>query len=170
MKKVPFLAMMAAAASILFTVESLIPNPFPWMRLGIANMVSLLTLKWWGVRETIAVFFVRLMIGGLLTGSLFQPSFVLSCLGGIAALFIMAMVMPFEGRLFSLIGISILGALFHNGMQLVVAYGLYVRHFFLLSMIPLFLANALVSGTIVGTISLLIHHRLSGQFSHKIMA
>ncbi len=152
--------MMAAAASILFTIESLIPNPFPWMRLGIANLASLLTLKWWGLRETLVVFFVRLMIGGLLTGTLFQPSFVMSCLGGFAAISIMAAAMIAEGRVFSLIGISILGALFHNGMQLLVAYVLYIHHSFLLSIIPLFLANALVSGSIIGCTALLIHHRL----------
>jgi heptaprenyl diphosphate synthase len=154
------LALLAAVASILFTLESLIPNPFPWMRLGLANVVTLLALRWWGLKEAMVIVILRVLVGSLLIGKFFHPVFLLSLAGGIAAALSMGLVMKVTEEIFSLIGISIIGSFFKNSTQLLLAYLLYVRHLHLFSLLPLFLFSSLIGGAVIGILSEFIYSKL----------
>ena len=153
------MGILASAASVLFTIESLIPSPLPWFRLGLANAVSLLALRWWGFREALIIFLVRLMVGSLLVGRLISPIFFFSLSGGIAALFPMAFLMRWHERFFSLIGISIAGAVCHNVVQLSVAY-VYVKQLTLFRLIPIFMINGMLAGMLIGFLCMLIDDRI----------
>ncbi len=48
-------ALYAAAAALLFILERLVPTPLPWVRLGLANIVTLLVLLQHGGRAAAAV-------------------------------------------------------------------------------------------------------------------
>jgi len=154
------MGLMAAAASVFFTIESLIPTPFPWIRLGLANAVTLLALKWWGFRDAATIFLVRLFLGGFLLGRFFHPLFFFSLSGGLAALITMFIFMRWEGRVFSLIGISIAGAVMHNAAQITVAFLFYIKHRYLFRLMPLFLINALIAGGLIGFLAILIDRRV----------
>ena len=166
-RKIALMGLMAAAASVLFTIESLIPTPLPWIRLGLANLVTLLALKWWSVRDAAIVFLVRLMLGGLLLGRLFDPLFFFSLSGGITALVTMAFFMRWEGRIFSLVGISIAGAVMHNAVQLIVAYLGYVRHVQVFRLMPVLIINGSIAGGLIGVLALLVDRRLQNEVGNN---
>ena len=73
----------------------------------------------------------------------------------------MGIVMKSTKEVFSLIGISIIGSFFKNVTQLIVAYLIYVRHFQLFSLLPLFLLSSLIGGAVVGILSHLIDSKLN---------
>ena len=154
--------MMIATASILFSIESLIPAPFPWFRLGLANVVTVLSLKWWGVKETLIIVILRVLIASMLTGKLLQPVFVLSLGGSLAAALVMWWVLTLTKTMFSLVGISIWGAVAKNGMQLAIVSWIYFSNSQIFRLLPLLLPASVISGLLIGLIAILIDRRLSG--------
>lgn len=164
-KKIILMAMLAGIASTLFYLENLLPNPIPWIRLGVANIVILLTLKWWGVKEAMTVMFIKVMLGSLLTGKLMNPVFILSMSGGITSTLVMGFFMRYGRKIFTIIGVSIIGAIVHNTAQLIVAYLLYVRHMQLFSIIPFFLLTSMIAGMVIGFLAFLIHQKTVHFFS-----
>ena len=57
------LGLLAAAASILFILESLAPRPLPWMRLGLGNLPVLIALLAYGPGPALSVSMVKLFLG-----------------------------------------------------------------------------------------------------------
>src|SRR4030095_9788496 len=58
--------LLIALAVTLQIAESLIPRPIPWLRLGLANAVTLLVLVRAGFRAALAVTAIRIVLSGLL--------------------------------------------------------------------------------------------------------
>ncbi len=149
-KKVVQLTLIISIGSILFTVESFIPTPIPWIKLGLANITTILTLKWYGLKEAFIVVFMRIVIGTLLTGRFLHPVFIISICGNLGAVLVMYFALQYEGESIGLIGISILGAVIKNMIQLFVVYLIYLRQISLFLLLPMFLFSALVAGALVG--------------------
>lgn len=161
------MALLVSAASVLFTVETLIPNPLPFVRLGLANIASLLALRWWGLKEAILVLILRILVGSLLTGKFLNPIFVLALAGGLSATLGMAILMKWEKRYFSLIGVSLFGAFCKNLTQLILASLVLIRSIYIFRLLPLFLGSALLGGLIIGYFSFLIDKRFSPLLEEK---
>ena len=68
-----FLAMFIAIAVTLHVLETLLPTPVPWLRLGLANIMTLAALYLYGARAAWTVSLARVGVGALLLGRLFQP-------------------------------------------------------------------------------------------------
>jgi len=151
---------MVSVASGLFVLESLIPNPVPWFRLGLANIITLLAITWWGVREALIILVLRVVLGSLLAGRFLHPIFVLSLSGGVTATLVMGLCSRFRDKIFSMMGISICGALSKNLTQLIVAYLIYIRQISILHLLPLFLSGSLLAGVLIGYIAFLIDMRI----------
>ncbi len=157
------LALLVAVGLVLFVFESFIPRPLPWLRLGLANIATLLALYLFGVREAFMVAIARAILGSLSFGGLFTPSFVFSFVGGVASTAAMAIFFRYLKNVFSVIGISLWGALVHNMVQLVLAMTLFVRRGELISLLPLFLCMTVVSGFSTGLIVYLLLGRIQRQ-------
>ncbi len=97
-RKLCILALLAAIALSIWAAEAAIPPivPLPGIRLGLANVVTLLTLYLYGRREAAAVLAVRLILGAALAGTLM--SFLYSLAGGLFALGVMALLRPRVGE------------------------------------------------------------------------
>ena len=154
------MALMVSVASGLFALESLIPNPVPWFRLGLANIITLLAITWWGVREALIVLVLRVVLGSLLAGKFLHTIFVLYLSGGLTATLVMGLCSRLGKKVFSLIGISICGALSKNVTQLIVAYFIYIRQISIFSLLPVFLSASLFAGLLIGFIAHLIDVRM----------
>ena len=154
------MALMVSVASGLFALESLIPNPVPWFRLGLANIITILAITWWGVREALIILILRVVLGSLLTGRFLHPIFVLSLSGGVTATLVMGLCSRFGNKIFSMIGISICGALSKNVTQLIAVYLIYIRQISIFNLLPLFLSTSLFAGVLIGFIAHLIHVRM----------
>jgi heptaprenyl diphosphate synthase len=145
-----FLALLVSLGLMLHVLEGFIPSPFPWMRLGLANLVSLLALYMFGFREAIFVAVLRILLASLLRGTLLSPIFFLSFGGGVMAVLAMGMMYRWGSRWFSVIGVSVWGALIFNITQVTVAYLVLVRHIEIFSLIPILLFTTPLSGVLTG--------------------
>ncbi|RKY89560.1 heptaprenyl diphosphate synthase, partial [candidate division KSB1 bacterium] len=126
-RKLTRLSLFISTGVILFVVESFFPTPFPWIKLGIANTVTLIALYYYGVKEAIIVAILRIIIGSLIKGVLFNPLFIISISAGTGAAVMMSFTYRYFGNKFSVIGISIWGALIFNVVQIIVANLLFVK-------------------------------------------
>jgi heptaprenyl diphosphate synthase len=151
-------ALYAAAAALLFVLEPLLPSPVPWLRLGLANVVTLVVLLEHGPVDAAAVLALRLVLGGLFAGTLHGPQFVLAAAGGAASWATMSLAARYGARVWSAVGISLAGAAAHAVAQIATANSLLGGA--LWSLLPLFLALAAASGCCTGLVAESLRRRL----------
>lgn len=162
-RKLVFLSMMTALAMVLQILESILPNPVPWIRLGLANVIILIVLGIFGIKEGLMVTGVRVVMASMLLGTIFGPTFWLSLSGGITSTLVMGGMMNLFPDKFSIIGVSLAGAYMHNITQLIVASKLIIRHPGLIRLLPVLLVTALFAGLITGMAASLILERMEKQ-------
>ena len=148
-KKISYLAVFIAMASVLQVVEWLLPHPIPWLRLGLANMITLMAIITAGGSFAVQVALGRVLLSSFLLGTFLSPAFYLSFAGAIGSVLIMIAVFRPLGRL-SPIGVSIVGSISHNLIQLAVAYFLLIRHSGIIFLMPPLVIAALLTGIING--------------------
>lgn len=148
------IALLAAYALALHGFESLLPTPIPWLRLGLANIITLAALVLYGLRPAIMVTLIRVSLASLFTGTFLGPAFILSLGGGISSTLVMGLILSILPNLFSIIGISIIGALVHNLVQLFLAYFLFIgRIEAILIISPLIVLFGTLTGIMNGAVS-----------------
>lgn len=108
-----------ALAMILSYLESLIPVTVavPGVKLGLANLVTIIALKKLGIKPTIVISVGRIVLSGLLFSN---AAVIIYSLAG-AALSIAVMLVVDKIRFFTVTGVSICGAIAHNAGQILVA-------------------------------------------------
>jgi len=119
-----YLALLITFAVVIHTVEAALPLPMPvpGVRIGMANIITLLTLILFGLRSALIVAIVRSVLGSLFVGGLFGFGFWLSITAGVLSSLAMALVLILQKRgLVSLISVSVIGAATHNVTQLTLA-------------------------------------------------
>ncbi len=119
-----YLALLITFAVVIHTVEAVlpVPMPVPGVRIGLANIITLLTLVLFNFRSALFVVVMRSLIGSLLAGGLFSFGFWLSISAAIISCFVMYLFLPLKKKGYiSLVSVSILGALTHNIVQLLMA-------------------------------------------------
>jgi len=161
------LALFVALAVALHTVEVLLPNPLPWFRIGLANILALTALFSYGIQSLWIVSVARILIGSMLLGGLFSPGFLLSLGGGIVANTLMSGGYKLWQDRIGPVGISILGALGHVSGQLLIAWLVVIRHPSIWMLLPFFLLFALISGIVNG---LAADYLLESLYRHPVFA
>ena len=146
------LGLLAGAGLILFLLEAVAPRPLPWMKLGLGNLPVVVALDLFGGGAAIAVAVVKVFAGGLVSGGFASPAFAIGGGAGIASVAAMALAKRVAPGLFSLVGLSVLGAVTHQLTQLLIAR-VYLNHPGLLNFLPLFMLTGLVSGLAIGMIA-----------------
>lgn len=150
-KRIAVCGLLTALALVLSLVERMFPLsaavPVPGIKLGLANVVTLFALTRLGKRDAFAVLLVRVVLASVFMGSV--TSFLFALFGGVLALAVMALLLPFEGRWFSTPGISVAGAAAHNIGQIGAAM-LVLRSVYVAAYLPLLLVSALVTGLVTG--------------------
>ena len=121
------IALLSAYALALHGFESLLPTPIPWLKLGLANIITLTTLILYGFRAALMVTLIRVILGSLFTGTFLGHAFILSMGGGVTSTLGMSIVLSLMPRLFGPVGLSLIGALFHNSAQLFLAYVIFIQ-------------------------------------------
>ena len=122
-------AMLAALALALSWVESIIPfQPgLPGVKLGLANLVIVFCLYRMNIRTALLVNVVRILLAGALFNGAWGTLYAIC--GAAASLLAMTLLLAWNrlrkshgrGELFSILGISMAGGVFHNLGQLTVA-------------------------------------------------
>ena len=118
-KRISIIAMLLAMAIVVRVLESFIPMFIPGFKLGLANVVILIMLYEFKSYEAFSVQILRIIIVGLLRGTFLSPIFIMSLSGGLLSFFFMWLFT--RVRLFTPIGVSVLGAVTHSLGQIVAA-------------------------------------------------
>jgi heptaprenyl diphosphate synthase len=151
------IALLSAYAVGLHSIEAFIPTPVPWLRLGLANIITLTTLYLYGLKAGMTVTLVRVFIRSLLAGTFLGPAFIMSLGGGIASTLVMWIVIVLSRRFLGPVSLSIIGALTHNIIQLLLAYVLFVRQIKAIVLIsPVILTAGIITGVFNGIVTNLI--------------
>jgi heptaprenyl diphosphate synthase len=145
-----FLALFIALAVALQVLETLMPSPLPWLRLGLANIMTLAALFLFDGRAAWSVSLARVGLAALLLGRLFSPGFWLALSGALVATSVMIVAYRLAGRRLSPIGVSALGAAGHALGQVAAARLLVVQHAAIWQVLPLFLLFTLFAGILTG--------------------
>ncbi len=148
------IALLSAYAIAIHSFESLLPTPVPWLRLGIANIITLATLTLYGFRAAMTVTLIRVLLSSIIIGTFLGPAFIMSFGGGVASTFAMGVAYSIIPRVFGPIGLSLIGALFHNLSQLLLAYVLFVQKIEpILIISPVLISLGTVTGLVNGIIA-----------------
>ena len=151
--------MFVAVATVLNVVERavVIPGVLPGIKLGLANIMTLLSIMMLGGKDAITIVVIRCVLGAMIAGN--PVSFLFSITGGLFSILVMAVLWRFFKEQASIIIISMVGAVCHNIGQLFVA-AVLVNSYYVYSILPILMVSALVTGYIIGLVSKRIYGSL----------
>ena len=158
-KNVAFYGIMIALAFILSYLESFIPInaiiPIPGVKLGFANIVILFALYTLKLRDAVIIAIIRVFLSGLLFGN---PMTIAYSLCG-CALSLTVMYLTKKTKL-SIIGVSLLGGIFHNIGQLIMA--VILTHTSRIAYyLPVLLISGMVTGLLMGVCAKMVIERIN---------
>lgn len=166
-KKSVILAFLVAVGILLQLLESFVGifMIVPGYKIGLANIAGLFALYMYDEKSLAYVSLLRIILSSLMQGMLFSVSFWLSLSGGILAC--IAMILAYRSKVFSIYGVSILGASFHNIGQVIAITWIYQQYFMQL-FLPILLALSIVSGILIAVVCRKVLDLLSGGNYGKI--
>ena len=156
-KKLALGGMLVVLALILSYVESLLPISMgvPGIKMGLPNIVILFALYRLGGKDAALISLVRVVLVSVLFGSLFSLAY--SVAGAALSLAVMALLKKW-GK-FSTAGVSIAGAVCHNGGQIAVAM-LLLETAEIGYYLPVLCVSGAVTGICIGLVAALLIRRV----------
>ncbi len=168
-KKMVHLAMLVSFGLVLHIIEGFIPNPFigiaPGAKLGLANIVGLITLVIYGYKYAIIVNMLRCFIAGIASGAI--TSMAYSMAGAFVSTLLMYFVYKYFSKYFSLIGVSVFGALGHNVAQLTVA-AIIINNIRIYVYLPIMILTSIFTGVFIGLTANLAIQKTKLLFNNQI--
>lgn len=150
-QKLTRLALLAAASVVLGYIEGLIcalmPLP-PGIKLGLANTVVLYSIYTLGVSCSVILIILKVILTGFMSGNL-AAAFLYSMGGAVLSLIAMLIVKNLGRDKVSIVGVSVVGAVFHNVGQILVA-SLLLQTPGLMFYVFVLMIAAVITGTLTG--------------------
>lgn len=144
-------AILVSMALVLSYIEHFIPLqmviPLPGVKLGLANIVTLMALFFLGTKSAFTILILRCILGSVFGGGVSGLAF--SLVGGIFAMTVMC-IFKNCSRI-SVYGVSVLGAAAHNIGQILVAVFL-MGSVYVIGYLPYLLVVSVFTGLATGSI------------------
>ncbi len=158
-KRLVLISVFVSLAVILGYFERLIPNPFlvAGAKLGLSNIISVVTLVILLKKESFIILLVRILLCALLFSGF--SGFLYSLTGGVLSYIGMLIILSLKLKEVSLIGVSVLGAVLHSVGQVLVAVVLF-ENTVIFSYLPMLLITSVITGYFVGIVSTILVERL----------
>jgi len=157
-KQITLLSMFTAIALTIFVVESAIPVPvpIPGVKLGLANIITLILLLHWDFKSALVVLLMRTILGSIFTGQV--TVFFYSLSGGLLCLIVMYLInRVLKQKLVWFT--SVMGAIAHNIGQILVAL-ILLRSTYVLYYLPFLLVSGIITGFFTGLCAGFLSNRL----------
>lgn len=149
------LGVLTAAAIAIAILESFIPSVgIPGVKMGLANIVILIILYELGIWEAIVVNLLRVLTVSLVRGTFLSMGFLMSLTGAVFSLGIMILFHLLIKK-FSIIGVSVIGSLFHVVGQILIAM-IFLGSAYIFLYLPVIAISAIITGVFVGIAAKLI--------------
>jgi heptaprenyl diphosphate synthase len=148
-KKLILISLLVSQAMVLSFIESMIPLNFsvPGAKLGLANIVTLTSLYLFSFKETLLIIVLRTVMTAFISGSF--SMFLYSISGALLSFLVMYLLIHTIPEKVSTIGVSIVGAIFHNLGQLAMA-ALVIQNIKIVLYLPFLMVAGIATGCIVG--------------------
>jgi heptaprenyl diphosphate synthase len=156
-RRLTLMTMLLAMSILLHMVEPALPIPVPGVKLGLANIVGLITLFLFGVKEMVTVNVMRVVMASLLRGILFGTGFWMS-LSGVLLSTIVTILLYKQNKL-SKIGLSVASGAFH-GIGQISALILINNTVMMIYWLPMLWFSSVPTGYVTGTISVQVLKRI----------
>ena len=157
-RKIVYLALLSALAIILHTVDHYLSAPLPFgVKLGIANIISLLVIDIYGAKEMFIVNFFRVMVSSLLVGNIMSYVFFMSCGGVLLSSIALALLKKLTDL--PMVSVSIISAVFHNIGQIIVI-SLVISSQAVIPYIFVLLAASIPTGVLTGMVAIEVLKRI----------
>ena len=154
-QKMALLGVLTAAAIVIAILESFIPSVgIPGVKLGLANIVILIILYELGIWEAAVVNLLRVLVVSLVRGTFLSMGFLMSLTGCVFSLGIMILFYLLIKQ-FSIIGVSVIGSIFHVTGQILIAM-LFLGTGYIFLYLPIIAISAIITGVFVGIVARLI--------------
>ena len=156
-QKIALRGLLVAVAMVLSWVEAQIPAFFavPGIKLGLTNLVVLAALYCLSEKDAVLINLLRILLVGFTFGSM--ASMMYSLAGGLLSFVVMAISKRLD--LFSQKGVSILGGVFHNIGQILMAMAV-VENGKLIYYLPVLLISGVLAGIAIGIVASMITKRI----------
>lgn len=150
--KIALLGVLLAATIVVAILESFIPSfTIPGIKLGFTNIFILVTLYEVGIPEAIFINLIRVLIVSLVRGTFLSMGFFMSLTGAVLSLGVMILFHLLIKK-FSIIGVSVIGSLFHVIGQILIAM-IYMGSVYVVFYLPVIALAAVLTGIFVGFIA-----------------
>ncbi len=150
--RLSFMALIMSMAAVISYFERFIPLiNVPGVKLGLASIFTLLALAFFSWREALTILIGRILLVFFFSGS--PVSLLYSLSGGLFSLLAMVLALRLSPGFFSIIGVSLLGAFFHNTGQALVLALLIGSFEIALGYYPILILASLVTGPVTGYIA-----------------
>lgn len=160
LKQMTQMGLLLAVALVLGYFEHLIPiaPSLPGVKLGIANTVLLYALYMMNTKSAVGLMLLKVVLSGALFAGFSGAMYSLA--GGTLSLIMMILIKRIPGV--SIVGVSVVGAVFHNVGQILIA-SLTVQTKALMIYLPTLLISAVITGVLTGITAKYV---LKGLASH----
>lgn len=151
--KITIIGMLTALAMVLGFVETLIPINLgvPGMKLGLANLIVIITLYLFDIKTAVIVSLLRIVLIAMTFGNV---SMMFYSIAG-ASLSLLCMILAKKINGFSMVGISIIGGIMHNVGQIICA-AFVVRTNGVFTYLPVLMFAGIISGMLIGIAASLV--------------
>ena len=151
-------AMLSVIALMFSYIEAMIPVTFgiPGFKLGFANIMIIIAIYILDARFAFGINLFRIILSALLFGTPFSMMYSLA--GGMLSLIVMLVLK--KTNLFSVIGVSMAGGVFHNLGQLCVA-AFAVSNIRMFIYFPVLVFTGIATGIGTGIIAYIVIRKLS---------
>jgi len=158
-KKIAYLGLLIALAFVFSYIEFLIPINIgvPGARLGLANLVIIVAIYTLNERDAFVLSMIRIVLVGFTFANL--ASMLYSLAGGVLSF--MAMAIAKKTKKLSITGVSVLGGVFHNIGQIIVAIWV-VKTVSLVYYLPVLMVSGIVAGVAIGILGGMVTKRIKG--------
>lgn len=156
-KRIAYVGLFIALAFVFSYIEYLMPIHIgiPGAKLGLANLAIMVCLYTLGEKDAFFLSIIRILLVGFTFAS--TASMMYSLAGGILSF--AAMVVVKRCKTFSMTGVSVMGGVFHNVGQIVLAMWVLETES-LLYYLPLLMVTGIAAGVVIGLLGALITKRL----------
>lgn len=162
MKKYMRLVMLLSMSIVLSIIESFIPlfNGFiPGLKLGLANIIVLIVLYKYSFKDVLFVSILRVFVVGIMRTGLFSVNFFFSLSGALFSSISMFLVKKTK---LSMIGVSVVGSIFHSLGQVLIAV-LFLKNSNMFYYLPLLLLFSIPTGLFIGYVSKILLNELEDK-------
>lgn len=149
-KQLTLLAMLLSLALVLSIAESFIPFGIPGLKLGLANMVILLAIYYFGFWVALAIDVLRVLISSIAVGTFLAMGFAMSLAGALLSFFVMYIFYRWL-KIFTPVGTSVAGAYSHALAQILVGV-IYLGTWGVFYYFPIMAIASVITGTFNGFI------------------